>query len=376
MMDGDSRVSIHCVDSYPINNQEIPKTQIKTQFNSLHTAGLSIWDMRIVAHRMERSVRPQKQDKAGGHRHACLLQGSLKGTAEYPWNWWLSDSLQGLPAEQQDPREMKVLLTPIATKRLKCRSSPFPFPLQKKNPKQKEEDGIQTTTVKLTTTVNSTTSAVTPKAGSTSSSTNAASQTTQGTAKQPPAVTTAASTSLSTANTTQASVTQLAQNESLDAASTTGQSFPSTVSPERNTSASGTSGLPMSSPTNSTNPTSESPKSSSGNQTGSDISYSNIILPIVITLIVITLSVFSLVALYKMCQKKTPERQENGAEQAQSDKEGVKLLSVKTTSPETDVKQPVLSQYTGISHQSCVSMGNVEKLKLFTIRTLVLMTRF
>ncbi|XP_010212100.1 PREDICTED: endomucin [Tinamus guttatus] len=36
-----------------------------------------------------------------------------------------------------------------------------------------------------------------------------------------------------------------------------------------------------------------------------------------------------------MCQKKTPERQENGTEQAQSDKEGVKLLSVKTTSAET-----------------------------------------
>ncbi|XP_068869305.1 endomucin-like isoform X5 [Aphelocoma coerulescens] len=68
----------------------------------------------------------------------------------------------------------------------------------------------------------------------------------------------------------------------------------------------------------------------------------DVILPIVITLIVITLSVFSLVALYKMCQKKTPERQENGAEQAQSDKEGVKLLSVKTTSSETDV---VLEQW-------------------------------
>ncbi|KAF4794894.1 hypothetical protein TURU_098054 [Turdus rufiventris] len=113
-------------------------------------------------------------------------------------------------------------------------------------------------------------------------------------------------------NTTKASETLSAQNESSDAAPTMGQS-PSTVSPERNTSASGTTGLPMSSPTNST----------------------NIILPVVITLIVITLSVFSLVALYKMCQKKTPERQENGAEQAQSDKEGVKLLSVKTTSPET-----------------------------------------
>ncbi|NXX92146.1 MUCEN protein, partial [Centropus bengalensis] len=66
--------------------------------------------------------------------------------------------------------------------------------------------------------------------------------------------------------------------------------------------------------------------------------FAGVILPIVITLIVITLSVFSLVALYRMCQKKTPgiwfaffvgEK-----DQAQSDKEGVKLLSVKTTSPE------------------------------------------
>ncbi|KAM8808632.1 endomucin [Eudromia elegans] len=77
--------------------------------------------------------------------------------------------------------------------------------------------------------------------------------------------------------------------------------------------------------------------SSSENKLPEDtIHYSSVILPIVITLIVITLSVFSLVALYRMCQKKTPERQENGTEQAQSDKEGVKLLSVKTTSAETD----------------------------------------
>ncbi|NXP16903.1 MUCEN protein, partial [Scytalopus superciliaris] len=69
--------------------------------------------------------------------------------------------------------------------------------------------------------------------------------------------------------------------------------------------------------------------------------FAGVILPIVITLIVITLSVFSLVALYRMCQKKTPgicfafseERGEINV--AQSDKDGVKLLSVKTTSPET-----------------------------------------
>lgn len=41
---------------------------------------------------------------------------------------------------------------------------------------------------------------------------------------------------------TQASGAQLAQNESLDSASTTGQSFSSTVSPKGNTSASGTPG--------------------------------------------------------------------------------------------------------------------------------------
>ncbi|KFP57569.1 Endomucin, partial [Cathartes aura] len=68
--------------------------------------------------------------------------------------------------------------------------------------------------------------------------------------------------------------------------------------------------------------------------------FAGVILPIVITLIVITLSVFSLVALYRMCQKKTPGiwfafSEGRKRPMAQSDKEGVKLLSVKTTSPET-----------------------------------------
>ncbi|NXJ40679.1 MUCEN protein, partial [Ciconia maguari] len=68
--------------------------------------------------------------------------------------------------------------------------------------------------------------------------------------------------------------------------------------------------------------------------------FAGVILPIVITLIVITLSVFSLVALYRMCQKKTPGiwfafSVMGKRSMAQSDKEGVKLLSVKTTSPET-----------------------------------------
>ncbi|NWX00981.1 MUCEN protein, partial [Caloenas nicobarica] len=66
--------------------------------------------------------------------------------------------------------------------------------------------------------------------------------------------------------------------------------------------------------------------------------FTGVILPIVITLIVITLAAFSLVALYRMCQKKTPgiwfafsERGKN----IYPYKEGVKLLSVKTTSAET-----------------------------------------
>ncbi|CAI5784604.1 Uncharacterized protein PODLI_1B029609 [Podarcis lilfordi] len=63
-------------------------------------------------------------------------------------------------------------------------------------------------------------------------------------------------------------------------------------------------------------------------------SYTTIILPVIIALIVISLSVFLLVTLYRMCLKTTPERQENGTEQTPSDKENVKLISVKTTSPE------------------------------------------
>ncbi|NXB96840.1 MUCEN protein, partial [Vidua chalybeata] len=65
--------------------------------------------------------------------------------------------------------------------------------------------------------------------------------------------------------------------------------------------------------------------------------FADVILPIVITLIVITLSVFSLVALYKMCQKKTPGIWFvfSAGGEINSDKEGVKLLSVKTTSSET-----------------------------------------
>nr|XP_008526983.1 PREDICTED: endomucin isoform X3 [Equus przewalskii] len=60
-----------------------------------------------------------------------------------------------------------------------------------------------------------------------------------------------------------------------------------------------------------------------------------IILPVVITLIVVTLSVFVLVGLYRMCWKTDPGAPDNGNDQPQSDKESVKLLTVKTISHES-----------------------------------------
>ncbi|XP_006931006.2 endomucin isoform X1 [Felis catus] len=64
-------------------------------------------------------------------------------------------------------------------------------------------------------------------------------------------------------------------------------------------------------------------------------SYSSIILPVVIALIVVTLSAFILVGLYRMCWKTDPGTPENGNDQPQSDKESVKLLTVKTISHES-----------------------------------------
>uniref|UniRef100_A0A452GFR3 Endomucin n=1 Tax=Gopherus agassizii TaxID=38772 RepID=A0A452GFR3_9SAUR len=86
--------------------------------------------------------------------------------------------------------------------------------------------------------------------------------------------------------------------------------------------------------------------------------YSNIILPVVIALIVITLSVFILVALYRMCQRKTTEGQETGTEQATTDKEGVKLLSVKTTSPETGEHSSQGKNRTHQHDESSSHLGN------------------
>ncbi|XP_053885953.1 endomucin isoform X2 [Malaclemys terrapin pileata] len=86
--------------------------------------------------------------------------------------------------------------------------------------------------------------------------------------------------------------------------------------------------------------------------------YSGIILPVVIALIVITLSVFILVALIRMCRRTTTEGQENGTEQATTDKEGVKLLSVKTASPETGEHSSQGKNRTHQHDESSSHLGN------------------
>ncbi|NXN95247.1 MUCEN protein, partial [Rhinopomastus cyanomelas] len=63
--------------------------------------------------------------------------------------------------------------------------------------------------------------------------------------------------------------------------------------------------------------------------------FAGVILPVVITMIAATLVAFSGAALYRLCQKKTPGIWFVSLGKVKSDKEGVKLLSVKTTSPET-----------------------------------------
>ncbi|XP_038168004.1 endomucin [Arvicola amphibius] len=80
------------------------------------------------------------------------------------------------------------------------------------------------------------------------------------------------------------------------------------------------------------------PESEDGKITATPLtisSYSSVILPVVIALIVIALLVFTLVGLYRMCWKRDPGAPENGNDQPQSDKESVKLLTVKTISHES-----------------------------------------
>ncbi|XP_037686263.1 endomucin [Choloepus didactylus] len=103
-----------------------------------------------------------------------------------------------------------------------------------------------------------------------------------------------------------------------DASSSKTSALPSTSRSENISESQGTENGKNASAASSTNP-----------------SYSSIILPVVIALIVITLSVFVLVGLYRMCWKTDPGTPENGNDQPQSDKESVKLLTVKTISLES-----------------------------------------
>ncbi|XP_065592263.1 endomucin [Cyrtonyx montezumae] len=208
-----------------------------------------------------------------------------------------------------------------------------------------EEEAVNTTTLRATTlqttgletsTASTVTVSITTSCNATIPA-NATESTTQHTTAQQPvqATPTVRTESDNTTSAAQVNGTQSMQNESLSATTTKTGTLPPTTSLQENTTAPGTSDLSMNTPA--TPPDSASPGNSSENTKilEDTIHYSSVILPIVIALIVITLSAFLLVALYRVCHKKTPDRQENGTEQAQSDKEGVKLLSVKTTSAET-----------------------------------------
>ncbi|XP_057649758.1 endomucin [Chionomys nivalis] len=104
----------------------------------------------------------------------------------------------------------------------------------------------------------------------------------------------------------------------------------------------GTTQLPDASPKTTASPSASltTPKSISHVQADTEdgkitATYASVILPVVIALIVITLLVFTLVGLYRMCWKRDPGAPENGNDQPQSDKESVKLLTVKTISHES-----------------------------------------
>ncbi|XP_021251105.1 endomucin isoform X3 [Numida meleagris] len=206
-------------------------------------------------------------------------------------------------------------------------------------------------TTELTTTTASTMTVSVTTSCNTTIPANATEGTTQHTIVQQPAqvTPTARSESDNTTSASQVNGTQSTQNESSSATTAKTRTLSPTASLQENTTAPGTSKLSVSTPAIKKEGKEifgkaddfGSPGNSSENTKALEdtIHYSSVILPIVIALIVITLSAFSLVALYRVCHKKTPDRQENGTEQAQSDKEGVKLLSVKTTSAETGENQ-------------------------------------
>lgn len=109
--------------------------------------------------------------------------------------------------------------------------------------------------------------------------------------------------------------------------------------------------------------TTQRPPDSTGSDSGNteqvlDTSYTSILLPVIIALIVITLSVCLLGALYRICWKTTPERQENETEHTSLDKENVKLISVKTTSPESGEHSSQGKNKTRQHDESSSHLGN------------------
>ncbi|XP_037365534.1 endomucin isoform X2 [Talpa occidentalis] len=74
---------------------------------------------------------------------------------------------------------------------------------------------------------------------------------------------------------------------------------------------------------------------SNASSSSANPSYSSVVLPVVIALIVMTLSVFALVGLYRVCRRRDPGPPDSGNDQPPSEKESVKLLTVKTISHES-----------------------------------------
>lgn len=87
-----------------------------------------------------------------------------------------------------------------------------------------------------------------------------------------------------------------------------------------------------------------SPGSGASRDSPASPEYSSVILPVVIALIVITLAAFALVGLYRVCRRAPPGATENGSDQSQSDRESVKLLTVKTLPHDPGERPPMHSR--------------------------------
>nr|XP_034969242.1 endomucin isoform X1 [Zootoca vivipara] len=187
-----------------------------------------------------------------------------------------------------------------------------------------------TTTISTTKASQETSSRNTSKAATADNTTTIANSSANSSATAQPTQTSALSTSNNTASTGTAESPALSTVTSSHSALTTPAQHNKTTSPNKNA----TQRSVQDTLQKATEVPIESNTVNAHSEKQDHPSYTTIILPVIIALIVISLSVFLLVILYRMCLKTTPERQENGTEQAPSDKENVKLISVKATSPE------------------------------------------